>query len=140
MKVFRFIIISILLSSCSAEYELNEIDYSVLFHDNNSKVWLIDEINRGGKNYAPLVLRQRDIIIFYKPNRVVLTNLNEIAYSKGNKANFTINSNEKIIEVNFEKTKWKYHFESIEDQKIILKPFAKNLDQFELVLIPLPEF
>lgn len=140
MKVFRFIIISILLSSCSAEYELNEIDYSVLFHDNNSKVWLIDEINRGGKNYAPLVRRQRDIIIFYKPNRVVLTNLNEIAYSKGNKANFTINSNEKIIEVNFEKTKWKYHFESIEDQKIILKPFAKNLDQFELVLIPLPEF
>jgi len=140
MKVFRFIIISILLSSCSAEYELNEIDYSVLFHDNNSKVWLIDEINRGGKNYAPLVRRQRDIIIFYKPNRVVLTNLNEIAYSKGNKANFTINSNEKLIEVNFEKTKWKYHFESIEDQKIILKPFAKNLDQFELVLIPLPEF
>ncbi len=140
MKVFRFIIISILLSSCSAEYELNEIDYSVLFHDNNSKVWLIDEINRGDKNYAPLVRKQRDIIIFYKPNRVVLTNLNEIAYSKGNKANFTINSNEKIIEVNFEKTKWKYHFESIEDQKIILKPFAKNLDQFELVLIPLPEF
>jgi hypothetical protein len=140
MKVFHCIIISIILFSCSAEYELNEIDYSVLFHDNNSKVWLIDEINRGGKNYAPLVRKQRDIIIFYKPNSVVLTNLNEIGYSKGNKANFTINSNEKIIEVKFEKAKWKYHFISIEDQKIILKPFTKNKDQFELVLIPLPEF
>jgi CRISPR/Cas system-associated endoribonuclease Cas2 len=103
MKVFNCILISIILFSCSAEYELNEIDYSVLFHDNNSKVWLIDEINRGGKNYAPLVRKQRDVIIFYKPNSVQLTNLNEIGYSKGNKANFTINSTEKIIEVKFEK-------------------------------------
>ena len=140
MKVFNCIIISIILFSCSAEYELNEIDYSVLFHDNNSKVWLIDEINRDGKNYAPLVRKQRDIIIFYKSDRVVLTNLNEISYSKGNKANFSIDSDEKIIEVTFEKVKWKYHFESIEDQKIILKPFPNNKDQFELILIPLPEF
>ncbi|MBI1837934.1 MAG: hypothetical protein HYR91_11790 [Flavobacteriia bacterium] len=140
MRIIMFSFGLFLLFSCTAEYKLNPIDHSSFFHDSNSKVWLIDEINRDHKNYASLERKNRDILIFYKTNKVLLTKIDKIATKENYQGIFYLNEEKKEIFIKFKKNQWRYKFNIKSNDKLVFKPLKGIKNQFELVLIPLPEF
>ena len=133
------LLVLVLLASCSTGVELKPVDLGTLFHDGNSKVWLVDKVIIDRQNFAPKQAADKDAFIFYASSKCSFQPLKTIGDFSSKNGEFSIYSDEKLLTIYFKKEVWEFKLASLSDNKIVLKPTKSSDLKYTLVLIPLPE-
>lgn len=118
---------------------MKSINYAPLFHDGNSKVWMLEKVITGEKNYAPKLRSDKDIIIFYESGNCNFQPLKTLGDLPGKKGVYSLYSDEKTLTIYFKNEKWDFNMKTLSENKIILEPTKKSDLKYKLELIPLPE-
>ncbi len=139
MRLISILFITIILNACSTGVELKQISLGPFFHDNNSKVWLIDQVIVDEINYSPSNINEKDLLIFYDNNRCLFQPLKSFGKTKGKKGNYSIDSEKKEIALYFPLEKWDFTIDYITEDTVVLMPKQNAEFAYQLVLIPLPE-
>lgn len=137
-KCFTLLILGI-IAGCSSGVELKPISLAPLFNDSNSKVWVIDEVNSGNKNFAPKINVEKDVVIFYQNGKCVFQPMNTLGDLEGKRGQYSLYSDENLISLFFTQEKWEFEINVQSQNKIILNPTKKSDIKYQLVLIPFPE-
>jgi len=139
--IFRlFILLSIIVTaSCSTGVNLKPVDLGSLFHDGNSKVWLVDKVIIDNQNFAPKQAADKDAFIFYSTSKCSFQPLKTLGDFSSKNGEYSVYSDEKMLTVYFKKELWEFNISSFKDNRIVLKPTRKSDLKYTLVLIPLPE-
>ena len=137
-RLFLFVFVAV-LASCSTGVQLKPVDLGTLFHDGNSKVWLVDKVIIDRQNFAPKQAADKDAFIFYSTSKCSFQPLKTMGDFSSKNGEFSVYSDEKLLTVYFKKEVWEFKLASLSDNKIVLKPTRKSDLKYTLVLIPLPE-
>lgn len=121
---FIFLFTCFALNSCTEDADLKPISLGPLFHDTNSKVWIVDKIISGNKNFAPSNTNEKDIVIFYENGKCVFQPMRTLGDSIGKKGDYSLNSYEQKISMYFQKKNGISIFQHY--QKIPLFCFPKS--------------
>ncbi len=134
--VFLFLIL--LVSACG-DTSIEPIDHYILVHDNSSKVWLIDKQLDGEKDYTPLQIEYKEIIVFHESRNAYFHTLKTLGTKSGVQMSYWMYETKN--EFGFTGTKKDLVFEivSLSRKRIVLKP-KKNSYKYTIVLIPFPEY
>lgn len=139
-KSLIVVVLLLFLLSCVHDTQLKPLDPYYVFHDNSSKVWLIDHLYQNHTDHAPLSTVYKEVIIFHKSKVCYVHKLRQIGEIPGKKADFTLDIEKKELRMIFNKEKWIFELKQVSHEKIILKPKAGSKFNYTLELIPLPEF
>ena len=131
---------TIFLSSCVHDYELKPIDPSCIFHANNSKVWLINHLFKEGKDFAPLSMKYKEMLVFHKSGYCYFYQVLNFQNGHHKKADYKIDKSSKQIQFLFKEIKWKFRIKSYSIDKIILVPISASDFNYQIELIPFPEY
>lgn len=129
----------LLLTACVHDYKLKPINHYDLFHDNSSKVWLVNHLYKDNSDHAPLSFDYKEVIIFHKTKTCYVHKIKNFGNKPGRKADFYIDMNKKEISIDFDKSSWIFEISSYGQDKIILKP-KYNSFKYTMELIPFPEY
>lgn len=127
------------LFGCTTGVEMTKVNYSSLFHDGNSKVWMINRIVASGENFAASNNWEKDIAIFYHSGKCVIQPLKSLGESPGKKGDYTVYSDSKNLVIQFKTERWDFLLTTISEDKIIMKPTKSSDLKYTIELIPLPE-
>lgn len=136
---FSSILSVVVLLGCKAGVEMNEVNFSSLFHDGNSKVWMINKIVASGDDFAPSNYWEKDVAIFYHSGKCSIQPLKSLGESPGKKGDYNIHSESKSLTINFKNETWDFLLTTISEDKIIMKPVKGSDLKYTIELIPLPE-
>jgi hypothetical protein len=136
----RFCVFFLLLcSACSTGVSLKNVPFGPIFHDNGSKVWMIDEVITKGKNYAPIENTDKDIMVFYDSGVCMFQPMKSLGDVTGKKGEYSIYSDEGSLSIFFKNERWDFKIKGVSDTRIELVPLKKSAFKYALVLIPFPE-
>lgn len=140
-KVVAISLIGIYLSSCVSKDNLKPIPFKEILHDNNSKVWIIDEAWAKGKNWASMMRKYKETITFFEDGDVFVQNLYTFGTNAGKKGrmNYDISddSQDTTFQIKFPDHDWDFKVKEFSKSKIVLSPKATSHMQREFTLIPL---
>ena len=88
--VFYILGLVLLTTSCSSGVELKGVNYGSLFHDGNSKVWMIDKVLIGKKDFSPPERRNKDIIIFFENGKCQFQPIHTLGDIQGRKGEYSV--------------------------------------------------
>ena len=132
--------IPVLLFSCTAGIDLKSVDYTVLFTDSNSKVWLVNKVIIENANIAPAKNEGKDVLIFHDNGRCDLIPMKDIARKGPRKGNFTLDSDNRKLTIDFQdRTKWNFDLPYITEDSILLNAEDGSKTPFSIQIIPFPE-
>jgi hypothetical protein len=139
MKFSYLILLLILILSACGDTSIEPIDRYILVHDNSSKVWLIDKQLDGDKDYTPLQIEYKEIIVFHETRNAYFHTLKTLGTKPGVKMSYWLDETKK--EFGFTGTKKELVFEivTLSRNRIVLKP-KKNSYKYTIVLVPFPEY
>ena len=101
----KFHVIGLLLfsgciySSCITDELLKPIPPSELLHDNNSKVWIIQEDLEGDKDYAPIKRKDKQTLLFFESGDFYLQKLNDWGSDDFLQGIYTLYTDDKTKEI-----------------------------------------
>lgn len=138
MKSFVFVFLLLFLSACG-DTHIEPIDHYILVHDNSSKVWLVDKQLDGDKDYTPLQIEYKEVIVFHESRNAYFHTLKTLGTKPGIKRSYWLDESKN--EFGFVGSKKNIVFEivSMSRTKIVLKP-KNNSYKYTIVLIPFPEY
>ncbi|MES2799611.1 MAG: hypothetical protein V4638_06315 [Bacteroidota bacterium] len=139
MKLFALSLGLLLLTSCIDNNEFHAVNYESLFNDGNSKVWMLNKVMVGDKNFAPKLPNDKDIVIFYNSGKCYFQALKKLGTQAGKKGEYSVYSSDKKITLYFQNEKWDFKIVSMEENKVILAPTKESDLSYKLEIIPLPE-
>jgi hypothetical protein len=139
MRLQVLLIAPFILFACSTGVELKQVSLGPFFHDNNSKVWVIDQVIVDKINYSPSNINEKDLLIFYDNNKCLFQPLKTLGTKKGKKGDYLIDSENKEIAIYFPLEKWDFKIDYMAEDTIILVPNKGSEFTYELLLIPFPE-
>ncbi|PWL27053.1 MAG: hypothetical protein DCO96_11985 [Fluviicola sp. XM-24bin1] len=132
--------LTIALSSCTSNYPLKSVDYSDLFCDGNSKVWLVDKMIVNDVDVTRTGLRNKEVFIFHDNGVIDRLPLHAMGQNDPKKARYYLDSDKKTMSITFRKQEeWMFKLSVLEEERIIMRPLKKGSAPFTLELIPLPE-
>lgn len=129
----------LLFSSCESNLDLRPVDIAPLLHDSNSKVWLVDKVFVGDKNFAPKINSEKDVIIFYETGKCMFQPMRTLGDFPGKKGEFSIYPQERSLTLFFNAEKWSFKYETITEDSIVLIPNSESDLKYGMVLVPFPE-
>lgn len=129
-----------LMSACVHDYELKPIDPSFIFHGNASKVWVINHLYKEKKDYAPLSLKYKELIIFHKNGNCYFYQVNQFQNGHHKKADFEVSKSNEELAINFNKEIWDFKIKSYSVEKVILEPIHAKKFPYTLELVSFPEY
>lgn len=127
------------LISCSTGVKLKPINLGPLFHDSNSKVWLIDKVITKGQNFAPKNDLDKDVIVFYSSGRCMFQPMKTLGDQIGKKGEFTVYSEEKTLSLYFYHEKWDFKLTTVQTDTVVLTPTKDSDLKYKMILVPFPE-
>ncbi len=133
-----FALLTGLLFACVTDSKLTKIDPYYVFHDNSSKVWLINHCYKNGKDFSPLSNRYKEIITFHESGNCYLQPMSSFGDEAGRKGYFTVNRKKKLFSIDFTNEVWNFQLKMLSHRKIILAPDGGKFP-YTLELIPVPE-
>ena len=139
MRIAISIGLILVLLSCHRVVQTKAVNLSYVFDDNSSKVWLMNKLMIGDKNYSPMRNSYKDIVIFYKNGACVVQPLNTLGDSPGAKGVFEVDGTNMTLKINFSKSNWKFNITTLEEENIVLSPDKDSDIKYTVHLIPLPE-
>jgi hypothetical protein len=135
--ILKLMVLTMILNACVSDNDLITVNPSLVFHNNNSKVWLVNHKYKGGKDFSPLSMKYKEIIIFHKTGNFYMQKMNTLGDEIGQNGSFEVSNNFKEVKLDFYNQDWNFDLLMLTNEKIILKP--KSNYSFTLELIPIPE-
>lgn len=126
------------MSACG-DTSIEPIDHAILVHDNSSKVWLVDKQLDGEKDYTPLQIEYKEIIVFHESLNAYFHTLKTLGTKPGIKKSFWLDATKNELGFSGDKRDLIFEIVSISRKKIVLKP-KNNSYKYTIVLIPFPEY
>ena len=139
IRILFFVLLLPVLNQCTRNSNLEPIDEYVLLNDRSSKVWLINRLLDGEKDYTPLQFEYREVIVFHETRNAFFYTLNKMGQSPGKKMIYWMDTAEKTFGFRNEKHEYLFSIQYISRKKIILVPKLKTY-KYTIELIPFPEF
>tara|TARA_B110000285_G_C15092714_1_gene600071 strand:+ start:657 stop:1082 length:426 start_codon:yes stop_codon:yes gene_type:complete len=140
MRNYRSIVVlALLISSCTTGIDFSNVDYSNLFHDDNSKVWVVNKVTFDGAVISSNSRLDKDIIIFHQNGVCDFIPLKNLGTGKSKKGKFNIDSQAKEVRIDFPKESWLYTMYYIFEDSISLKPTKESASQLGMQLKPFME-
>lgn len=131
--------LNLFLFGCSWNSTIEPIDHGILLHDNSSKVWLVDKMLDGDKDYSPLALEYHQLIVFHKSYQAYFYVMKDLGDKPGKHMPFWIDESKKEIGFTGSKKDLLFTIKYLTRTKIHLVP-KNNSYPYELILIPFPEY
>lgn len=130
----KIIVLLGLFSSCFHGDRMNEVNYSYLFHDGLSKIWVISArdsmVEHKRYNYS---LKNR-VLIFNKSGEVCLTQFDKLYNYELSKGVYEVDSKNKTLTLTFEDYTLNFNFNSKNNHSIELFPIEQKDSKSTLML------
>lgn len=137
--VYIFIAITSLVSSCFSGNTMKSLDPYIFLHDNSSKVWFVDKLLVGDKDYTPFQFKNRQLIAFHESRNAYFYRIKTFAEKGGLKTMYWMDRGKKEFGFQVGKKEWLFTIKAIGRKRIILAP-KNNSYPYTIVLIPFPEY
>lgn len=137
--VLSIVSLVLVLTACTSNYPLKSVDYNELFSNGNSKVWVINKMIVNDIDVAQAGLRNKEIFVFHDSGVLDYLPLRVIGQKEPKKGRFYLDSDKRIMSINFKKQEWRFKMSVLEDDRIVMRPLKKGSAPFTVELIPLPE-
>lgn len=132
--------IVLLCAACTTGVDLHEVNYEHLFHDSNSKVWLVNKVMVGNAVVSPELMYDKDILIFHSNGHINFLPMRELTRSVGMRGFFILKSEERQLILDLDNTgRWIFNLEYLTEDSILMVPTTKSDTNISLQLIPFPE-
>lgn len=138
MRLSVFLLLLLIFNSCG-NTSIEPIDHYILLHDNSSKVWLVDKQLDGDKDYTPLQIEYKEIIVFHESQNAYFYQLKTLGSKRGIKKSFWLDASKNELGFSGDKRDLVFEIVKLSRKKIILKP-KNNSYKYTIVLIPFPEY
>lgn len=138
MRLSLFLLLLLIFNSCG-NTSIEPIDRYILLHDNSSKVWLVDKQLDGDKDYTPLQIEYKEIIVFHESQNAYFHQLKTLGTKQGIKKSFWLDASKNELGFSGDKRDLVFEIVKLSRKKIILKP-KNNSYKYTIVLIPFPEY
>ena len=141
MKIVKAVVVSVFLlfSSCTSNVELIPVNYSSLFNDENSKVWIVNKVVYDSAVISPVDNIDKSLMIFYYNNHCDFIALKNLGRKPAIKGFYNLNSRTKHLDIQFDEELWDFTLAYIYEDSILLQPTEKSKFQFSIQLKPFPE-
>lgn len=135
----RFFFALLIFSSCQSDYsEIKKINRESIFHCNASKIWVVNKVKKKGINFASKLLKDKDLVIFYKKNEVLIQPVHTLGTFPSKTGLFQLSDDNQLCQFQFPKEKWQFKVLKISAEKILLKATSKSDFPYDLDLISYP--
>jgi hypothetical protein len=118
---------------------MKAVNLGPLFHDSNSKVWMVDKVIADSKNYAPRINMEKDVIIFYETGKCLYQPMRTLGDFVGKKGEYSLFSEDKTLSLYYPNERWDFMINAISEDTIVLKPTKFSDLKYTMVLVPFPE-
>lgn len=126
-------------TACTSSYPLKSVDYSDLFCDGNSKVWVINKMIVKKRNVAPHRIEAKELFIFHASGTINYVPMKALGSQDPQKGRFYLDSDAREMYLTFDKKEWVFDLPVLEEDRVIMRPKKGGKAPFSLELIPLPE-
>lgn len=139
MKFLRFTI-ALLLTSCTTGVSLKSVNYDHLFHDSNSKVWLVNKVLINNAVISPGRDIDKHLLIFYRSGHIYYIPFRDLTRKEGRRGYYTLDSENRRITLEFsEHEQWKFDLAYLTEDSILMIPTPQSDTNISLQIIPFPE-
>lgn len=136
----KMIFISMILSACTTGVDLQSVDYTSLFTDSNSKVWIINKVIIQDANISPVKNENKEIIIFYNNGHCDLIPMKDLTRKPVRKGTFILDSKKREITIDFKDDKfWDFNIPYITEDSVLLNAKENSKTPFSIQIKPFPE-
>jgi len=135
----KLLFLSLILSSCSSQVSLKDVDYNNLLNDHNSKVWLIDKQVVNNIDIANGHDWNKELMIFHETGKVEIIPMKALGKANPKVGNYILISDEKRLEISFPDEEWVMSLTNITEDSIYMKSAKGSDAKFDIQLIPFPE-
>ncbi|MFN5147370.1 MAG: hypothetical protein ACK46O_08805 [Flavobacteriia bacterium] len=139
MKI-QFISCVFLFVSCTSGVKLKAVNLGPLFHDSNSKVWMVDKVIADKQNFAPRINSDKDVIVFYETGKCMYQPMKTLGDFPGKKGEYSLFSEDKTLSLYFTNERWDFKIDALSEDTIVLKPLNTSDLKYSMILVPFPEF
>lgn len=140
MRVILGIILSLSLMGCTSGFDLNSVKLDNLFHDSNSKVWIMNQHIVDSVNIAPINWWDKNLVIFYNTGKVYFTPVKTLGEQPPLVGSFYIDSDEKRMEIFVDKKYWILNLPYVNEDSILLIHTSKSDIKQDFQLKPFPQY
>lgn len=133
-----FLLLLLVLGACG-DTSIQPIDHYILLHDNSSKVWLVDKQLDGDKDYTPLQIEYKEIIVFHESRNAYFHTLKTLGTKPGIKKSYWLDESKKEFGFTGIRKNLVFEIVTLSRRRIVLKP-KNNSYKYTIVLIPFPEY
>lgn len=134
------VLTSLIFSSCTTGVDLESVDYTSLFTDSNSKVWLVNKMLLQEANIAPIDNNDKDILIFHQNGHCDLISMKDLTRKPVRKGEFQLDSKKRLLTIEFyDKQNWDFEIPYITEDSILLNARKTSDIPFSIQLKPFPE-
>jgi hypothetical protein len=134
-----FVSLGLFISACSSNAELIAVNKRSILTDNNSKIWMVDQVIIGNRNFAPKLNTEKDVIIFYENGHCSYQSMRNLGDYPAKKGEYSMYSEDNTLLINFHSETWYFIYNQISEDTISLIPEKKSDLNYQLILVPFPE-
>ncbi|MEN9441499.1 MAG: hypothetical protein RLZ33_1576 [Bacteroidota bacterium] len=134
-----FVSLGLFIGACSSNAELIAVNKRSILTDNNSKIWMVDQVIIGNRNFAPKLNTEKDVIIFYENGHCSYQSMRNLGDYPAKKGEYSMYSEDNTLLINFHSETWYFIYNQISEDTISLIPEKKSDLNYQLILVPFPE-
>lgn len=136
----QHLFIVLIFSACTTGVELESVDYTTLFTDSNSKVWLVNKILLQDANMSPLKNENKEILIFHQNGHCDFIAMKDLTRKPVRKGVFILDSKKRLMTIDFEdKKQWSFEIPYITEDSVLLNATPKSKIPYSIQIKPFPE-
>ncbi len=130
-----------LLASCTLGTSMESVNYDHLFHDSNSKVWVVNKLMVDNAVISPNALYDKHLIIFYRNRNCDYIPFRDLTREAPRKGDFFVDSDKRTLDIKFydNREEWKLDFVYLTEDSILLSPRKDSDIQMSMQLKPFQE-
>ena len=140
MRLLVGVILAINLVSCTSGFDLNAVKIDNLFHDSNSKVWIMNQHIVDSINIAPLQWQEKNLVIFYNSGKVYFTPVKALGEQPPLVGTFYIDSDERRMEIYVDKKNWVLDIPYVNEDSVMLIHTKKSEIKQDFQIKPFPQY
>lgn len=130
--------VGFLLTACYSGYDLKPVSYYQLFHDGNSKVWLVDQMVVEGASISPKEDKMKNVFIFHDSGDFQFAPLKNLAEDSVATGTYLVDSKDRKLSMYINNEKWEFDLSYIEEDSVLLIPGKESETKYSFKIIPLP--
>jgi len=136
----KWSILLLLISvACTADLEIKHAPLDPLFHDNSSKIWVMDSIyDVLNTNYAPKDLVDKELIVFYSDGNCIIEKTKHLGQNNMRLVPFRIDSKIKELSIYLKDRLWRFNIQELSPFELLLSPTKDSDFQYSVILKPFP--